>query len=262
MDTNPKNSGRAEADRELYDSISGHLARKDLMPAQRPARRQKLQQTFSLTHHEFDSVLEIGCGAGYASEYLEGKYKHYTGIDHSSENIKAAISRHQRPGVTFVNADIESYTTETIFDCAFLIGVLHHLEDPVASLRRIKKFVSPGGYILANEPQPGNPIITLARIIRKKTDKNYSADQVEFSISELETIFKDAGLQDVKITPQGFLSTPFSEITFPLQNLMTPVTKLACAIDRLLEKTPGVRYWGRWLSWNLVVSGRVPDQSD
>lgn len=249
---------RAKADREHYDAISLHLTRKDLAPANRIARRHKLLQTIALTHAKIDSVLEVGCGAGFASEYLEGRCKSYTGIDHSEENIKAAKRIHSHPSRQFERADITDYQSDDRFDGAIMIGVLHHLESPVESLIRIKSLVRPGGVVIANEPQPGNPIITVARMIRKKIDPTYSPDQVEFSRAELESQFKEAGFVDIQITPQGFLSTPFAEVIFPLQRLMAPLSKLACCIDRGLEKTPGVKVWGNRLSWNLVVSGKVP----
>ncbi len=33
-------------------------------------------------------ILEVGCGAGFAAEYLSGFYRSYTGIDHSEELIQ------------------------------------------------------------------------------------------------------------------------------------------------------------------------------
>ena len=253
-----KNSDRTEADRILHDRISGELALKDQLPAQRLARKLRLSQTFQNTKAHMSSILEIGCGAGFAAEYLNGTYKTYTGIDHSDQLIAAASELHLASGVTFQVADISTYEPQTQFDSAFLIGVLHHLDDPVGGMRRISQFVRSGGYVLANEPQPGNPLIKWARALRKKTDDNYSSDQVEFTATQLAAVYQEAGLIDIKITPQGFFSTPFAEVTMPLQPIMAPLSKFACGLDRLIERLPGVMTWGKWLSWNFVVSGRAP----
>ncbi len=251
-------SDRAETDRILHDRISEDLARKDQLPAQRLARQFRLSQTFKNAQAHTSSILEIGCGAGFSAEYLKDTYKTYKGIDHSSLLIAAASELHSAPGVTFEVADIATYKPKTQFDSTFLIGVLHHLDDPVGNLRRVTQFVSSGGYVLANEPQPGNPIITWARALRKITDNNYSSDQVEFTATELAAQFQEAGLIDITITPQGFFSTPFAEVAMPLQSIMTPISRIACALDNIIERLPGVRTWGRWLSWNIVVSGNVP----
>jgi len=254
----PKKPDRTEADRILHDKISGYLARKDQLPAQRLARQFRLSQTFKNTTSHMSSILEIGCGAGFSSEYLNDYYETYTGIDHSAQLIAAASKYHSTSGVTFEATEISTYKPKTQFDSAFLIGVLHHLDDPTSDLRQITKFLNNGGYVLANEPQPGNLFIRWARALRKKIDNNYSSDQVEFTASQLVTMFEDANLVEITIMPQGFFSTPFAEIAMPLQTIMAPISRIACAIDRIIEGLPGVAIWGKWLSWNFVVSGKVP----
>ena len=252
------NPNRVEADRILHDRISEDLARKDQLPAHRLARQFRLSQTFKNKKSHMKSILEIGCGAGFSAEYLKDNYNTYKGIDHSAKLIAVASKYRSAPGIIFEVADISTYETKTRFDSAFLIGVLHHLDDPVCDLRRITQFVNSGGYVWANEPQPGNLLITWARALRKKTDKNYSSDQVEFTATQLAAMFFDAGLIDVTITPQGFFSTPFAEVAMPLQSIMTPISRIACALDSFIERLPGIRTWGKWLSWNFVVSGKAP----
>ena len=119
-------------------------------------------------------MLEIGCGADFFAEYLKGYYKTYMGVDHSAQLILVASDLYSASNFTFEVADISTHEPQTLFDSAFLIGVLHHLDDPVGSLHRVTRFVSSGGYVLANEPQPVNPLITWARSIRKKTSNSYS----------------------------------------------------------------------------------------
>jgi len=189
---------------------------------------------------------------------LKERYQKYVGIDHSSELISEATKLHSSPAVTFEVADISEFDTDIQFDCAFLIGALHHLESPIHVLRWVSRMVSHGGYVLANEPHPRNPLISLARSVWKKIDDNYSSDQVEFTASQLETMFRDAGLVHIKVIPRGFISTPFAEIAMPLQPIMTLISSIACRINLFIEGLPGVSKWGRCLSWNFAVSGKVP----
>jgi SAM-dependent methyltransferase len=246
---------RGEADRSLYDRIAAELSRKDVLPASRIARQHRLRQTLSLVDAPLGRILEVGCGAGFSAAYLRGQYLEYVGVDHSEKLVEFARQYHPQDNTVFCAADINLLKCEQPFDCAFMIGVLHHLEEPVKSLRHIKSLTRSGGWIVANEPQPGNPLVSLARGIRKRFDENYSTDQVEFSAGQLRKIFLDAGLSDIRIVPQGYLSTPLAEVALPLQRALTGVAELSCLLDRGLEAMIG--NWGNRLSWNLIIAARA-----
>ena len=245
---------QARRDRELFDRIAHDYCRKDQLPAHRRARELRLLQT--LRHAELDpsgDLLEIGCGAGFAAGYLRDRYRSYRGIDHSSELVDLANSINGGPGITFETADAETFSIDRRFDLIFMIGVLHHLSDPAATLRHLTGLLKPDGRIVVNEPQNGNPLIQLARGVRKKTDTHYSEDQTVYSGKDLRAIFSDAGCEVVKLVPQGLLSTPFAEVAMPAQALMTPLSSLTCAVDRTLES--GFPRLLGYLSWNLIAIG-------
>ncbi|MEM9336029.1 MAG: methyltransferase domain-containing protein [Pseudomonadota bacterium] len=177
-------------------------------------------------------------------------------MDYSEKLIAFAKDRHSSEGVEFHARNIKDFEADRMFDVVLMVGVLHHLDDMQDILRQILSRVRPGGLIVVNEPHPGNPFVTLLRKIRKKTDANYSEDQVELSWSELEDVFEEAGLVDIKLKPQGVFSTPFAEVVLKPQALFVPVAKLACLLDNLLERlpTPVLKY----LTWNIVAVGRKP----
>ena len=250
---------RARRDRELFNTVAEDYARKDLDPTARVARKQRLESTLAAvpsdTEITFSKVAEIGCGAGFAAEYLEGSYKEFLGLDYSSNLIDLARRRYaDHADVRFEVADLLSWEPEERFDVIFAIGVLHHLIDIPLALSRVHKALRPGGWFVVNEPQPGNPLIRQARKVRKRFDRGYSADQIELRATELEEMFTGVGFIDVASAPQGFLATPFAEVVLPLGPFGPVLSNVACAVDRLLERSIG-RFAQR-LAWNVVVVGR------
>lgn len=245
----------AVRDQALFNAIAGKYARKDMAPAHREARRHRLDQTFRhLPQQTGLDILEVGCGAGYGAVYLEGRYKSYLGIDYAAELIGYAEEVNKRPGAEFEVRDVESLTGERQFDVIFMIGVLHHLDKPEAVMRQLLGILKPGGWLVANEPQRGNPVIGAARAVRKKVDKAYSEDQREYSSAELVTMYENTGYSEVKAFAQGLLSTPFAEVVMPVQPLATALSKASCAADRFLDAYGGAMI-GK-LAWNVVVQGR------
>ena len=155
------------------------------------------------------------------------------------------------PGISFETADATKFSTTRRFDVIFMIGVLHHLPEPAATLRHLTGLLKIDGCIVINEPQNGNPLIQFARGVRKITDSHYSNDQTVYSGVGLRTVFSDAGCELVKLVPQGLLSTPFAEVAMPAQAFVTPLSSLACALDRMMESS-FPRLLGH-LTWNLIA---------
>jgi SAM-dependent methyltransferase len=243
---------QARRDRELFDRIAEDYCQKDLLPAHRHARKLRLLQTFR--HTDIDAsgdILEIGCGAGFAATYLRGRYRTFHGIDHSTKLVELANAINTGPGITFETADATTFAIDRRFDVIFMIGVLHHLSEPVAALRHLTTLLKPEGSIVVNEPHDGNPLIQLARRVRTKTDSDYSEDQRMYSGDGLRAVFNEAGCELVKLIPQGLLSTPFAEVALPAQALLSPLSSLACAVDRTMENA--VPWALKYLTWNLIA---------
>ena len=242
-------------DRELFNRISKDYCRKDLLPAHSMARRCRMEQTMNaLPVSSKIDILEVGCGAGFSAEYLKGKYHKYLGIDYSDELIKFAQAHNTGEGVEFQAINIKDLGTKRRFDVVLLIGVLHHFENVPYLMDHMTSLLKPGGWIVANEPHAGNPVIRFARGIRKRIDSEYSSKQVEFTISQLYNIFDEARLKEIKMIPQGIFSTPFAEVVMPLQKITTLISKYACSIDKMIEQK--YRYRLRNITWNIIAAGR------
>lgn len=248
---------REASDREHFDAIAEQYGAKDLAPSCRPARQHRLERTIAAVPGDsYERVLEVGCGAGYGARYLRGRFRHYTGIDHSRRLIEYAAEHNQGEGVRFEASSIEDFNPPSGFDLIFMIGVVHHLEDAERSMRTIAEWLEPGGRLVANEPSPENPLVHATRMVRERLDRTYSSEQEEISADRLRFLFEGAGLQEVTISPQGFASTPFAEVVMKPFAITGPLARVACAVDRVIEKPSWS--WLKALSWNLIGCGRAP----
>lgn len=130
-------------------------------------------------------VLDVGCAYGKVakSRFNEQKYTQVIGIDKN----EFCISEAQKIGgkFNFVTIDIEennfadkfrAYMDEQGidgFDIIFISLVLHHLKDPYAVLRKLRKFLSKSGFIIVRGADDGSKLAYpdeheyLKRIINK-----------------------------------------------------------------------------------------------
>ncbi len=257
--TPPAADGFEERDIALWDAIAEKWAKKDRAASSRAARKQRLLRTLDAIPVSMGTdarLLEVGCGAGYSADYLKGRYGSFVGIDYSDELIKCARRENDLPNCTFETANLKDYQPEAPFDVVFMIGVLHHVDDMDAAMSQMVSQVKPGGWIVANEPQPLNPLVHFLRTRRKGHDDDYSDEQREIRPSEFRTMFADAGLESIRVVPQGLFSTPFAEVVMNPQAVTGPLSSLACAVDSVCERL--FRGLLMPLSWNLVGVGRRP----
>ena len=196
----------------------------------------------------------MGCGAGFSVNYLKGKFVNYTGLDYSENLIKYAIKYNSTTGVKFECLNINDFKTELKFDVVLMIGVLHHMPNPENVIKSLSRILTPGGIIVVNEPQAGNPLIGLLRKIRKKIDNNYSTDQVEFTKDEIYSMFEKCDYE-VKIFSQGVLSTPLAESRILPEFIGIPLAWITVILDPLLEKLLSILSFKK-LTWNVVVHAR------
>jgi len=113
---------------------------------------QFLHWSAALPRHTWRGArfLDAGCGIGRNSHWamIEGAAG---GIaidldDRSLDVARANLKRH--PSIEVRRQSIYDILEENVFDIAFSIGVIHHLEEPEAALRRLVRATRPGGHVL------------------------------------------------------------------------------------------------------------------
>jgi SAM-dependent methyltransferase len=113
---------------------------------------QFLRWTTGIEKHDWrgKSFLDVGCGIGRNS-YWPMRYgaESCLSIDIDPRTL-AAAKKNLSPYAGAVVADRSAYSIDEIekFDFAFSIGVVHHLDNPGAAVREMKKSLKQGGTLL------------------------------------------------------------------------------------------------------------------
>ena len=99
-------------------------------------------------------VLELGCGDGLITKELAKLFNKIVAVDGSMTRISRArkhVGRYVEK-VEFDSSLMEDFETRETFDSIILSGILEHLIDPFAILRRIKRWLKRDGYIIIVVP--------------------------------------------------------------------------------------------------------------
>ena len=84
-------------------------------------------------------VLDLGCGPGDLAQFFVSRGCDVVCIDARQENIDKL--RRQYPGLEAHVADVETAELDEFgtFDVVFCYGLLYHLENPIAALRKMRR---------------------------------------------------------------------------------------------------------------------------
>ena len=102
-------------------------------------------------------VLDLGSGAGdiaLLAAALVGSSGSVVSVDRAPEAVQRATKRAAQldvPNVRFVQADIDEYQPDGMFDAIIGRLVLMYLPDPAATLRRLAAALAPGGIVAFQE---------------------------------------------------------------------------------------------------------------
>ncbi|HKR60962.1 MAG TPA: methyltransferase domain-containing protein [Pyrinomonadaceae bacterium] len=93
-------------------------------------------------------VLEGGCGKGRHTQ-LAGHWgaRDVIGVDLSDAVDSAFTATRGSENMHVVQADLSRLPLKPLFDYAFSVGVVHHLEDPEAGFRSLASRIKPGGHL-------------------------------------------------------------------------------------------------------------------
>jgi SAM-dependent methyltransferase len=133
-------------------------------------------------------VLEAMCGSGQTTEYLLAKNATVTGLDISSESIKAFQQRW--PACEAICASmLDSGLESESFDCVVVVGGLHHLHPHLSeAIVEIHRILKRGGRFCFAEPHSGS----LPDSVRRrwyKHDKFFAANEASIDVEDLKKEF-------------------------------------------------------------------------
>ncbi|GJL78150.1 MAG: hypothetical protein NPINA01_11390 [Nitrospinaceae bacterium] len=152
---------------------------------------------FPLIPEDASCILEIGCAAGMTGKELKKRGGvFYAGVETDPE--AARLAREALDDV--VEGSIETMDlpyAENSFDCILFADVLEHLIDPLAVLKKCRKYLKPDGTVVASLPN-----VQFLGVVHHLVEGNWTyqkegiLDETHlrfFTFKEMEKLFAEAG---------------------------------------------------------------------
>jgi ubiquinone/menaquinone biosynthesis C-methylase UbiE len=128
-----------------------------------------------------DLLLELGAGAGRNTLRYSG-FKQVVLLDYSLSQLMQAMQRLGRDQrYIYVAADIYKLPfVDGLFDTATMIRTLHHMAEPQAALRQVRRTLQPGAIFILEYANKQNLKAILRYFFRQQTWSPFSLPSVEF----------------------------------------------------------------------------------
>ncbi|RJQ55210.1 MAG: class I SAM-dependent methyltransferase [Nitrospiraceae bacterium] len=161
--------------------------------------RQERREVEALIPQNTMRVLDVGCGEGLLGKrLLERGVKEVVGIEvnpdacvNAGKNLSGLVSGNIE--------EMELDFDEGYFDCVVLADVLEHLKHPLAVVKKLRKYISDSGMIVASIPNVGYwGTINMLIEGHWKYEDHGILDRTHlrfFTRKEIEKLFADAGFQ-------------------------------------------------------------------
>ncbi|HZE25107.1 MAG TPA: methyltransferase domain-containing protein [Blattabacteriaceae bacterium] len=105
-----------------------------------------------------DTILDVACGPGLLACAFARVAKHATGIDMTPAMLEQARKTQQQQGlqnVSWAQGDVYALPfPDAHFSIVSSRFVFHHLQDPLAALKEMKRVCNPGGKIVVADMAP------------------------------------------------------------------------------------------------------------
>ena len=150
-----------------------------------------------------ENLLEIGCGAGWATNSIANYYKKkILGLDYNPRGIERARSIAEKLGLQseFLCEDLfvfseEKRTNEDCFDLIISLGVLHHTDNCIGAIRSIcNNLLREKGHFLVGlyHKYGRKPFLKYFENLKKL---NLSEEELLFKYKELHSLRDESHLQ-------------------------------------------------------------------
>ena len=184
---------------------------------------------FISSHCPPGSALDLGCGTGMLAARLAGLGYEVTGVDTSQGMLD--VMRERVPGVAAVHASgTDLPVDDDRFDLALTVAALHHIADRDAvrkTLAEMVRVTRPGGRVLVWDHNPRNPYW---RLIMARVPQDDGSERL-VPAREIVGGLENAGAEVLMARPMSFV----------IDLTPAPLMKAAAGLERLVERTPGLR---------------------
>jgi 2-polyprenyl-3-methyl-5-hydroxy-6-metoxy-1,4-benzoquinol methylase len=158
-----------------------------------------LMPLFSVPELNSYSVIDIGCGLGFTSDFVRFQGRECQAFDPSSAaKISSQILKIE---ISQIYADSSNTETKNVHKLVFASEVIEHVENPLNFLEQLKAISGESGYLIVTTPnadyvKKGNPTNTILAMLAP------SQHLFLLSANVLEDLARDAGFSWAKCWTQ------------------------------------------------------------
>lgn len=189
------------------------------------------------------SVLDVGCAQGTLALTLAERGKSVTAVDIRPAFLEYARSRYERGDVRFVAANLFDAPDLGLFDMAFANQIIEHVVYPAELLRKLARYVRPGGVLVTTTPnhdyfRSSLPSYRELGDPKQHEHKQFSAGGGDHFFAYTEAEMRDAAQEaGLDVAEVFYFETPFISGHFLVRFLhgLMPLAALR-ALDRAALK--------------------------
>ncbi len=161
-----------------------------------------------LDNVKFNTVLELGCGTGKNTNWLQSKAEHILGVDFSEEMLNIAREKIKTKNTILLKADITTnwdWASDN-FDLVTCNLILEHIENINFIFAQAYSKLKPGGYFFISELHPfkqytgskarfdsGAGMVELKTFTHHISEFLESANSAGFQLEKLNEWFDEEG---------------------------------------------------------------------
>lgn len=151
-----------------------------------------------------NNLLDVGCGNGVITQFVNNKVKYIYGIDNSKQRLRDA----KRLGVITKLVDLDKQKIpfkSKFFDCITCLDVIEHVYDPQRLVNELHRVLKRNGRLILSTPNIRFSDHLLMLVIKGRFPKTsldpslYDGGHIHFfTYKDIHSLLKQAGFTKVK----------------------------------------------------------------